>query len=289
MDYLIAYVMAALGTFLVAVWAVLYFKYRNKYDNIISAIDKKKFMMSDLFFIGLGAIALFNINLKTANGRKKEKEIAEAYGERYAEFYHNVIFGGQITYALTIAPLGLFIGAMTNDIIMGALALAAAAALVVYLDMDIKNTVNRKRDEIMSDFPTVLSKLTLLVNAGLVAREAWAKVAYTTDRALYQEMQLTSEEIQNGTSDVDALYHFAQRCSIKEIRKFASILTQNLQKGSSELTLNLKYMTAESWEEKKHFAKRKGELASQKLLIPVMVMFVGVLLMVIVPILSNMF
>ena len=53
--------------------------------------------------------------------------------------------------------------------------------------------------------------------------------------------------------------------------------------------MNLKYMNDESWEEKKHRAKRKGEVAGSKLMIPVMIMFVGILLMVIVPIFANMF
>ena len=53
----------------------------------------------------------------------------------------------------------------------------------------------------------------------MVIREAWTKVAYTCDRAMYKEMQLTSEEMNNGVSELDALHNFAQRCSVKEIRK----------------------------------------------------------------------
>ena len=47
-------------------------------------------------------------------------------------------------------------------------------------------------------------------------------------------------------------------------------------------------MNEESWEEKKHRAKRKGETAGTKLMIPLMIMFVGILFMIIVPIFSNM-
>ena len=166
--------------------------------------------------------------------------------------------------------------------------MAAAAALIVYLDMEVSGAVERKHDEILSDYPEILSKLTLLVNAGMVIREAWIKVAYTCDRAMYKEMQLTSEEMNNGVSELDALHNFAQRCSVKEIRKFASILSQNIQKGGSELTMSLRYMNEESWEEKKHRAKRKGETAGTKLMIPLMIMFVGILFMIIVPIFSNM-
>ena len=76
---------------------------------------------------------------------------------------------------------------------------------------------------------------------------------------------------------------------MKEIRKFSSILTQNIQKGGGELAASMKYMNIESWEEKKQNAKRKGELAGQKLMLPLMLMFAGILIMVIVPIFMNMF
>jgi len=258
------------------------------YIDIISSIDEKRFMLSELFFIGFGCVSLFKLNLNTESGRRKERKIAEIYGEKYAPYYRYVILGGQLTYALTVAPLGFMMGAWLNDAVYMILTVAAAGALVFYLDIEINNAVSRKRDEILSDYPKVLSKLTLLVNAGMVVREAFSKVAFSSERALYKEMQITAEEIKNGMSEIDAFFNLAQRCSVKEIRKFASILTQNIQKGSSELTAALKYMTAESFEQKKHFAKRKGELAGQKLLIPVMMMFIGILIMVIVPIVSNM-
>ena len=190
---------------------------------------------------------------------------------------------------MTIAPLGFLIGAIANDPLIAGLVIIGTVAIIISLDMDVNNAVEKKRDEILSDYPEVLSKLTLLVNAGMVIRDAWTKVAYTSDRMIYKEMQATSEEMNNGVSEIDALYHFAQRCSIKEIKKFSSILTQNIQKGGSELAVTLRYMNEESWEEKKHIAKRKGEAANSKLLIPLLVMFVGILLMIIVPIFANMF
>lgn len=289
MDYLMAYVMAGVATVMVLLWTILFLRYRNRFDEMLVTLDPNQFMMPELFFIGFGFMDMFKVNLRTEKGRKKEKKYSEIYGEKYAAYYHYCIVGGQITYALTIAPLGLFIGALANDATFALLAIAAAVAIVAYLDMDVNNAVEKKRDEVLSDYPEVLSKLTLLINAGMVVREAWAKVAYTSDRAMYKEMQITSQEMNNGVSDLDALYNFAQRCSVKEIRKFASILSQNIQRGGTELAISLKSMNEESWEEKKHRAKRKGETASSKLMVPLMLMFVGVLLMVIVPIFVNMF
>lgn len=282
-------IMMAVSSVLVAFWMFIFLKYRNSYDDIISSIDSKKYYMPEIYFIGFGVIDLLKINLKNESGMKKEKKIAEIYGTKYATFYHYCIVGGQITYGLTVLPLGLIIGAISNDVVIAFAAVLAAVMLIIYLDYDVNNSVEKKRDEILSDYPDVLSKLTLLINAGMVMREAWSQVAYTSDRALYKEMQATSQEMNNGVSELDAYSNFAQRCGVKEIKKFASILSQNLQKGGTELTISLKQMNEESWEEKKHRAKRKGETAGSKLMIPMMIMFVGILMMVVVPIFTNMF
>lgn len=232
---------------------------------------------------------MFKIDLRSARGRAKMKVISEVHGEKYAHFYYFVIFGGKLTYALTLIPLGLFLGAISNDILIAVLGIAATGAIVAYLDVELNNAVEKKREEVLADLPVVLSKLTLLVNAGLVIREAWNKVALSGDGPLYKEMQITSDEMQNGIPDMEALYNFSQRIAVKEIRKFSSTISQNLQKGGMELANTLKHMTAEGWEEKKHRVKRKGELAGQKLLIPTMIMFAGIMMMIVVPIFANMF
>jgi len=290
MNFTVSYILAGIATLLTIFWALLYQKFQHSFDELfLSKIDKKQYQLSELFFIGFGFIELFHINLKTERGRKKEKKVAEIYGEKNAPFHCHVILGGQITYLLTITPFGLYIGALANDIMFAGLILAAAGALVFYLDYQVNNAVTRRRDEILSDFPEMLSKLTLLTNAGLEMRPAWKRVSDSSDGPLYKEMQKTSIDIQNGTPDADAILAFSQRCGIKEIRKFASVVTQNLRIGGQELSNTLRYMTTEAWEKKKHNAKRKGELAGQKLLIPLMLMFVGILIMILVPIVTNMF
>ena len=287
MNFTTAYVFLIVSTVLVCFWVFLFLRYRNKYDEEISAIDPKQYFLPELFFIGFGVLDMFRINMKTERGRRKEKKIAEVYGDRYAEFYHRCIVAGQVTYSLTLIPLGLLFGAIVNDPMYAFLALLVVVALVVYLDWDVNNSIEKKRDEILSDYPEVLSKLALLVNAGMIISDAWKKVAYTSDKPLYKEMQTTTLEMNNGIGIIDALYRFSQRCGIKEIRKFASIVSQSIMKSENDLPVTLRYMSQESWEEKKHAAKRKGETASSKLMMPLMIMFIGILIMVIVPIFSN--
>ena len=68
MSFTSSYVMAGIGTFFILFWLFLYIKYRNAYDQVIDAIDKKKFMFGEIYFIGFGFITLFHINIKTEKG-----------------------------------------------------------------------------------------------------------------------------------------------------------------------------------------------------------------------------
>lgn len=62
-------------------------------------------------------------------------------------------------------------------------------------------------------------------------------------------------------------------------------MIQGMEKGNKELVKMLSEQSQESWNLKKNIAMRDGEKASSKLLIPMMIMFAGILIMVLIPIL----
>ena len=64
-------------------------------------------------------------------------------------------------------------------------------------------------------------------------------------------------------------------------------MIQVIEKGNKELVKMLKEQSAESWNIKKYITMREGEKASGKLLIPMMIMFIGILIMVLIAIFTN--
>jgi tight adherence protein C len=287
MDDVTLFLFAGVGTVITGFWIFLYIRYRRQYDEYLKAIDPKQFFMAELFFIGLGAIALFKIDLNTARYEAKKKKIEEVKGRRYAEFFNITILSGQITYILTIVPFSLFVACLANSMLFGGLGVMGSIVVAAYLDVEISNAVEKRRDNLLSDFPKVLSQLALLTNAGLPLKDALYQVALSGTGEIYEELKSTVSDMENGSSATEAMLSFADRCNLKEIRKFASMLLQNLQKGSRELAHYLHDMARDAWVEKKNMAKRKGEMAGQKLMMPIGIMFLGVVLMIIIPILSG--
>jgi len=100
-------------------------------------------------------------------------------------------------------------------------------------------------------------------------------------------MQTAVDEMNNGFAEVDALFRFGSRCVVPEIKKFTSTVVQGITKGNSELSMMLQEQSREVWNLRRQNIKRQGEMASSKLMIPIMIMFVGILVMVLIPIFAN--
>lgn len=281
-------ILLTVSTPLALIWLFLAAANGKKYKEYTESAFAKEFQMSDLFCVGFSVMEILHINTKSRSAQMKIKEIAEIKGKRYAEYYYFILLGAKTTYIFTmvvfvclLAVLADSVEALLYGILLGGLA-------IVYLDLTLQDKLTARRQELVLDLPQVLSKLTLLVNSGMVLREAWKRVSVTGDRVLYKEMQNTSLEIENGVMEADAYRNFADRCNVKEIRKFASLIIQNLKKGNEELAYFLKDLSDEMWEVKKNEVKQKGEKANSRLLLPMMLIFIGILLMILVPVFQQM-
>lgn len=271
------------ATLAVALWSMMAVRYADTYESITSSIDPEKYRYPELFCVGFAIMNFLHMSTKSKKARKRIREISEIQGKKYAEYYYYIINGAKWTYGFTILVFFAVLGAMGNSVLALFFGVILAGMMMWYLEEVMNDQLNDRRDELLADMPQMLSKLTLLVNSGMVVREAWKKVAYGGEREIYIEMQMTVQEMQNGISELEAYRNFAERCSIKQIRRFASTMIQNMQKGNAEISYFLREMSDEMWEEKKHLVKRKGEAANSKLVLPTTMIFMGILIMIMLP------
>ena len=280
-------IVMVLATPFTVLWFILLKRYGHTFDAYIAGLSPEEYRMPELFFIGMGFMQLIHYDLHSDRARKRIKEIGEIKGKKYAEYYYYISQSAMFTYFLTLTPVVLAFSALADEPYIAVLGIALTILLVKYLDEELNDKLESRRDELILDLPQMLSKMALLINSGMVMREAWDKVAETGDRALYQEMRITTEEMRNGASEMEAYMNSADRCSVKEVRKMTSTLIQNMQKGNKDITYFLSEMSNELWEEKKNMVRQKGEVAGTKLLIPTGMIFIGILILIIVPIFMN--
>lgn len=100
---------------------------------------------------------------------------------------------------------------------------------------------------------------------------------------MYEEMRYTMNELKNGRPENECYEAFGRRCESPVYRKFGMLLSQNLRKGTKGLTNLLQREAQEAFEERKNMAKKLGEEAGTKLMIPLFLMLAVVFVIVTVP------
>jgi len=283
-NYLI--VILSIGTVLTLIFFILLFT-SKEYNSFIAPLDSKEFVLKEVYPVGFKILDIIKYKYSSKGDNKLRQALGILYGKKYQEYYLRVVSAQRISLAFLALICSFPFYAIANDpavLIIGAI---FTWLPYYYFADEVQKKVKKRENEIIKDFPDVTAKLALLTNAGMIMREAWEKVAHTGEGVLYKEMLLTIDEISNGVAEVDAYYNFSMRCNCSEAKKFASALIQGLLKGNQELVLVLNQMNKESWEAKKYYVRQQGEKAASKLLIPICIMFIGILIMVIVPIFAN--
>lgn len=283
---LVDFVIMAMSVLTLGVWIFLYIK-GKKHAELFEPLDEKEYPLKEIYFVGYAVLEIIGYNYKSKSDRKLRRNLEVLYTPKYADYYMRVVHAQKITFAVTLVVFAFALYGFTAEIVGMIVGLAFAALAFYYFGTAAEKKIQTRSEEILSDFSEVISKLALLTNAGMILREAWEEIAYTRDTTLYKEMQTTVEEMNNGVAEVDAIFNFGTRCIIPEIKKFSSTMVQGLVKGNSELTSMLMEQSKEIWALKKQLVRRQGEKASSKLLIPICIIFIGILIMVIVPIFTN--
>ena len=156
---------------------------------------------------------------------------------------------------------------------------------------DEKEKQKRRKDEMIRDYPEIISQFTLLLSTGMTIKKIWTKIVQVYEeqkegekvRTAYEEMCITYREMQSGVPEAEAYERFGKRCGNATYMKFGALLSQNIKKGSKGFVDILRLESIQAFENRKSAARQKGEEASTKLLLPMFGMLAIVMMIVIVP------
>lgn len=282
------YVLIVVYFALSILWLMLLNTGTKRFSMMIEPLDSKQYMLKAFYPLGFQILDMIHYSYNTFQDKKRIGQAKIVYGERFGEYYYRINMAEKVTYAATCVMISPVLGPLVGNNLFCLFGLVAAGFMYYYADTKITDIIKARENDISRDFADMVSKLALLINAGMITREAWEEISSTGEGTVYEEMRNAVIDMNNGVSEIDAYLGFGNRCGVQSVKKFTSMLCQNLTKGNKELVDFLKAETALSWEEKKHFVKRKGEEASNKMMIPLGMILVGVFVMILVPVLGNM-
>ena len=158
-------------------------------------------------------------------------------------------------------------------------------SVILYLskDRDLSEALKKRHQRLEAAYPDFVEKFVLLFGAGLNVRNIFLRLEKdeTTDEVLRGELMLLRRDLGNGILEYEAYDRFAGRIGSRMYTALVSLLIQNQKKGNTELLKMLEEAAGEAFTIRKNLAKKRGEEASTKLLVPMM-MLLGVVMVVII-------
>ncbi len=156
-----------------------------------------------------------------------------------------------------------------------------------------KEKDREKKAQMQADYPDIVSRILLFLQAGLTVHSAVEKIAkdYVSSckmygqkqRAAYEELVETYREMEGGMPEIQAYERLGNRCDTPEYKVLSVLLVQNLKKGNQGVLALLERETTAAVEERKRTAKISGEQASTKLLGPMFIQLGLVMALIMIP------
>ena len=167
------------------------------------------------------------------------------------------------------------------------------AVFYVYAEGARKDRAEQERIEQMKkDYPGIVSKLVLLLSAGMSLRSAFGRIGRDyraglleggPKRAGYEEIVALTKEMERGIPEAEAYANLGKRVHCPVYKTFSTLLVQNLMRGGNDMARLLMREADEAFDERKKRARVLGEEAGTKLLLPMMLMLCVVMAVLIVP------
>lgn len=266
---------------------VLHVVARNRYSGILSKTDGKCYPLKKMLPGAMLTVEFINSRFKKKFSAKKAAIITRLYGRENMEAQMTVYLANRLLYielsTVFAAIAGYFARASSKDIIIF---WAGLAAIITFMSQkELGKRMERKTRSIQLEIPDFINKLALLINAGMNFRKAWQKAADDSRKStpIYLEARQVSGEISSGRPELASYENFAKRCGIPEITRLVTVIVQNIKRGNSDMVSVLRISANECWQMRKNAARRLGEEASTKMLLPLMLMFAAILIITAAP------
>ena len=178
--------------------------------------------------------------------------------------------------------------------VLSVIFLLAAVFLIIRRRKRTEEEQKKRNEELKRAYPELISRILLLLCAGLSLRRAIYRIASgyeerkrsglpVSDKAMFEETVKVCADLNNGISEPEAYERMGDRCADAGYRTLMVMLARGVTRGTAGLVGTLEQEAAASFEDSKRRAKAAGDLAAVKLLLPMALMLVVVMAIVLIP------
>ena len=167
------------------------------------------------------------------------------------------------------------------------LILAAGAVFLLHESKE-KEKLKGREERLSAVFYRFVKRLTLLLGAGESLQDSLLTAAAVEERFLTREVLYAVNRIRTGTAESKAYAELGRGLGLQSYVRLFSTISTAAPRGSSQLLNLLEQEVKDAEAEAKETARRRGEQASQKLLLPMFLLLIVVIGIVLYPAIAGM-
>ena len=151
----------------------------------------------------------------------------------------------------------------------------------------------KRKEQFKETYPELAIKISMLIQAGFTPRGSLERIGKRylaqcsrgerTVNPLYDEIIVTLREMGSGVSEKTAYENLGNRCNLPEISRLCSLMIRSIKRGSDSLGAEIRSEGQRAVMAKRELIQKKGEVASTKLLFPMMLFLLIVMVMILYP------
>lgn len=165
--------------------------------------------------------------------------------------------------------------------------LAATWARIFLPRMKAKQRAQKLQSRLVDQLPIALMQLRLALESGMSLSQAWQEVAQSSQEEIYVVMSQVLKEEKAGLGTFKAFAKFGDQYRLTILRDVANLITHNLENGGKEIVVGLGLMQKDIYEKMKRAYRIASEEAKQKMVFPSLLLFLGILIIVLLPALGR--
>jgi tight adherence protein C len=150
------------------------------------------------------------------------------------------------------------------------------------ITLELKKQSDIIIEAINTSIPTLIDEIIIHSQSGYTLNKAIEK---SIDQGIFLKIR-AFKTIEN--SYFNAMEKFARRYNVQTFNKLTIILQQSHDHGNENLMMNLRTISVEAWSKLDRALEKKVSQIEAQLYIPIIIMFIGVLLIIIAPAFLNM-
>ena len=178
-------------------------------------------------------------------------------------------------------------------LLMPLLGIVVAGLLNVRDKEKIKEEIKNRKRRLELDFSQIVSKVLLYVSSGMTVRNSFIRLAdiYRSElkkgdaksSVAYDEIVVARNKLLNGYNEINAYEEMASNIGMRTYTRFLNIIIQSIKTGNKDLKSILNMEVQDALYERKQKAKKMGEEAATKLVLPLMMMLGIIMVVIMVP------